>query len=162
MTTERLSPLVITAPAAAVAVVLATGWATTHADAQPASAAPAPALAPASGAADAAHPHDLQAQQLHESIKAERGDVRQLEQALEHARRRLAAEQRQGPTVITAAPPATGSWGSGSSSGSSSGSGSGSSPGSATAGGGSGGGSAGSSGGGTTPAPSTNTTTSGS
>lgn len=153
MTTDRLSPLALTAPAAAVAVVLVTGWAVAQADDQAESAATPVQTGTVETASQ--HANGSEARVLHRAIKAERAEVRHLEKALDRARKRLAAEQRSSTVVVAAAPAApsgsSGSGGSGSGSSASSGSGSSGSS-----------GSGGSGSGATSNAPATNTTTSGS
>lgn len=158
MTTDRLSPLAVTAPAAAVAVVLVTGWAVAQADDQAESAATPVQTGTVETASQRANGSEERV--LQRAIKAERAEVRHLEKALDRARKRLAAEQRSSTVVVAAAPAAPSTWGS-SGSGSSGASGSGGSGASGSGGSGASG-SGGSGGGSTSSAPSTNTTTSGS
>ena len=155
MTTDRVSPVALTAPVAAVAVVLATGWATTQAGADVDSGAPdETAEAPVARSSASVRPDQAEARVLRKAIHAERQEVRHLERALERARARLAAEQRT--SALSASAPVASSGGiTTTTSGNTGSSGSGSS------GSGSGGGS-GSSGSSNAGQPATNTTTSGS
>jgi uncharacterized membrane protein YgcG len=157
MTTDRLSPVVLTAPVAAAAVVLVTGWATAQSGADAEAATPAPVKA--AKVVDASRQGSPEARVLRAAVRSERAEVRHLEHALDRARARLAAEQRKSTVVVAAAstPSTSISVSSGSSGGSaSSGGGSGSSGSGSGGSSGSGGGST------TTQAPATDTTTSGS
>ena len=97
--TDRISPLALSAPIAALVVVAATGWATTNGDA---AATPTPPPAVSTAALPAGKDPALKA--LTKAIDAERSEIRHLERAVEQARKRLEAARERSQVVIVAAP----------------------------------------------------------
>jgi uncharacterized membrane protein YgcG len=152
--TRSISPLAITAPVAALAVVAATGWAVSATNEN------AAAVDPPAATVAAAAQKDPALRAITKAIAAERADVRHLERAVAHARKSL-QKAREQSAIVSASVSSTATGGYSSSSSTSSGGSTGSSSAGSSGNGGS------SSGGGAAPAapkpaPAANTTTAGS
>ncbi len=161
--TRSISPLAITAPVAAIAVVAATGWAVSATNDNAAAVDPPAVTAPATAQKDPA----LRA--LTKAVAAQRADVRHLEKAVANARERLQKAREQSAVVSAAVSAASSSTSSGyssssgtSSSGTSSSGSTGTSSGGSSSGGSSSGGGAAPAAPAPKPAPTANTTTAGS